>query len=655
MSFLNEIQSRIDKAEIVSFDIFDTLLVRPYAKPTDLFRHMEQHFNASGFHDARISAEAAARKTHDDYEEVTLNQIYEEIDAQYKDFYEKEKDFERQILIPNPKVKEVFDYAKSKGKKIIVISDMYLDGKFLHDVLKEKGYTGISKCYVSSDYKKMKMTGTLFPVVIKDQGIEPSKILHIGDNFQSDYAIPFSYGFDASFFYKNIDCLFQHDVRVPAFYEKNKDNLGISIILGMLSYIYATDESNYWKIFGFKYAGPIIFAYMEWLMQKLQDDNISDVMFIARDGYTLQKVFDILDENKDFNSNYVYASRMFDTLFNMPYKQKIAVDPIEGLSTLKKIIYYYKDKNPILKSETPANITSCDEGVEFIEKHLDIYEALATRKKADYAKYINQFMNHNKVAMVDTLSIHMSSQRLLTSFCKNNGVELYGYYFAVEKSPKVDYSDKIFRTFQKSFEWQFIDWDFCEFLITSPESPIQDISLDGTPIYKKQSLMEKTRSEAYKFVSEGAVMFAQLAKQFFGNILLNLRPEDVTMWINEFCLIPTELDKAQITHIKHGYDSNHDTYVPICKPWFNNCGADQTNTGTTIRKYKLFDCLPILKTIRGNGKYEIRMFNIIPIIKIKQKWRQIYLAGIPIYKISITPTRKVFRLFKLIPILAIKG
>ena len=42
MTLLNKIKSKIDSYDIISFDIFDTLLLRPYVKPTDLFLHIEK-------------------------------------------------------------------------------------------------------------------------------------------------------------------------------------------------------------------------------------------------------------------------------------------------------------------------------------------------------------------------------------------------------------------------------------------------------------------------------------------------------------------------------------------------------------------------------------------------------------------------------------
>ncbi len=655
MSFLDDVKARIDRAKVVSFDIFDTLLVRPYVRPIDLFQHMEQHFSAPGFATARIQAEKAARAHHRNVEEITLDEIYDEIVPAYHDFKQHEKDFEHQVLIPNPRLKPVFDYARAAGKKIIVISDMYLDREFLADTLKAKGYDGISKIYVSSEYKKMKMTGNLFPIVLDDLDCAPADVFHMGDNYESDYAIPFSYGMDACFFYKNIEMFFHNDPRVDAFYQAHKSSLGISIMLGVMSYIYATGCDNYWRMFGFKYAGPLIYAYTTWLKNQLTADDIRDVLFVARDGYTLKKVFDIITAGQDFNTSYVYASRVFDVLFNLNYEQKVRVDPLEGIATLRKIINYYRSMDDTLAAQTPDEIPDCETGLNFVNKHIDIYRQLAARRREDYTAYIRPLVSGRRVGMVDTLSIHMSSQCLLEKFCAECDSSICGYYFAVPKSPKVDYTGKDYRTFQQSANWEFVDWDFCEFLITSPESPIQDITPDGTPIYKKQSLMEKSRSEAYRFVSDGAIMFATLMREFFGDITVNISARDVTEWINNFCLIASESDRPQISLIKHGYDSNHDTYVPICKPWFATPGTFGTRRSTSVYKYKLFGFLPLLKIVMRPDRFVLTLLGCIPLFKSKYNGQQLYILGIPLYQIKQTPRKRLFMLFKFIPLFSIKG
>ena len=93
---------------------------------------------------------------------------------------------ERQTLQPNPEIQQVFNYAKQQGKRIIIVSDMYLPEDFLTQVLQEKGFTGFEKLYVSNAVRKLKGTGALYRHVAQELKVAPEDFLHIGDNFKSD-------------------------------------------------------------------------------------------------------------------------------------------------------------------------------------------------------------------------------------------------------------------------------------------------------------------------------------------------------------------------------------------------------------------------------------------------------------------------------------
>lgn len=176
------IYEEIKKHDIISFDIFDTLLVRPYAKPTDLFRHMEKLYKIKGFYKNRIRAEESSRYKHIDFEDITLEQIYEEIEDKYKPFKEKEMELEEKILTVHKENKKLYDYALNIGKKIIIASDMYLPKDFIEKILIKNGYTNYHKIYLSSDLKLSKASGNLYKYIIDDLNIKPSSMLHIGDN-----------------------------------------------------------------------------------------------------------------------------------------------------------------------------------------------------------------------------------------------------------------------------------------------------------------------------------------------------------------------------------------------------------------------------------------------------------------------------------------
>ena len=53
----SKIKNEIKNAKVVSFDIFDTLLLRTYIRPRDVFKHLETAFDAKGFANERFYAE----------------------------------------------------------------------------------------------------------------------------------------------------------------------------------------------------------------------------------------------------------------------------------------------------------------------------------------------------------------------------------------------------------------------------------------------------------------------------------------------------------------------------------------------------------------------------------------------------------------------
>lgn len=159
--FLDQIKPLVDKHPIITFDIFDTLLMRPYVRPADLFLHVEKLEKQPGWAKHRRQAEDTARRKYSQYEDITLDEIYQELSASDASFKQIELDLECQTLQPNPEIKQVFNYARQQGKRIFIISDMYLPKEFLTEVLHEKGYTDFEKLYVSNAVRKLKGTGTL--------------------------------------------------------------------------------------------------------------------------------------------------------------------------------------------------------------------------------------------------------------------------------------------------------------------------------------------------------------------------------------------------------------------------------------------------------------------------------------------------------------
>ena len=602
--FLDKIKNIINNAEIVSFDIFDTLLLRPYAKPTDLFKHLSIIHKIENFDYDRIEAEKQSRKR-TKKEDVTIDEIYNNIPQELKYLKEKELKLERQVLTVNKEIKEIFDYAIKNNKDVIICSDMYLPKDFLIEVLKEKGYVGFKNLYVSGEVGKSKYKGTLYKHIIKEYNINPNKIVHIGDNYNDDYKCPKSLGIKAVYYEKAIYKLFKVNNRAKIFFNYHQNSLSASIILGMNAILFINEridiKKDYWKYFGAIYGGPISFAFMEWIDFQVKENAIENLLFIARDGFVLQKVYNIIKTtNTDFH--YIYASRKMSLACTLDYKTRIIASEFEGITTLQSLINSYCE----YKNCNTIKIYSVEDGVKFIKEHQNELKDMAYKYSQDYKEYISKFNTFTKkTAIVDTISSFFGAQKLIEHVLNK---KILGLYWIVNLSffetANLFYN---YKSFDKSEHIQIKDWNIIEFLISSNEPPIDKLKKD-IPIYKDINSYERTRISLYPSIEEGILCFAKYKKQIFKDIPLNMNNNIITDWINMFCKISTCFEKKEFSKIKFAIDAEHKKYIKIPN-WFG------LKNNIEINFFKIKNNLKIKKNKLKNTILKIKK----KIVKITKK------------------------------------
>lgn len=283
--------NQIEKYDIVSFDIFDTLLKRNVKKPTDVFEYIEKKNNKTGFCEQRIAAEKRARAKKNGVE-VMLSDIYAEMPY---DFSSEELKAEGELLIANDWILPVYKYAL-KSKRVIITSDMYLPEEFICQILEREGLGGYEKLYLSSSVGKTKHSGDLFEQIISELG-KGNRLIHIGDSYRSDFEVPKKHGVDA--------------IHIPTKIEKNTFKLkevGIeeNIINSFLNNTSPVGESKYYR-FGYEKFGMFLWGYSKWLHKSVKDSDIKDVYFFSRDGLIMKKAFDAL--YNDVQTHYLEVSR----------------------------------------------------------------------------------------------------------------------------------------------------------------------------------------------------------------------------------------------------------------------------------------------------------------------------------------------------------
>ncbi len=189
-----------------------------------------------------------------------------------------------------------------------------------------------------------------------------------------------------------------------------------------------------------------------------------------------------------------------------------------------------------------------------------------------------------------------SSQELMQ---KALNKEVFGCY--VDLIRILNYDCVSFLPFSHPKSIYFHNWDFMEFLLTSPEYPILNVE-NGIPIYQKDvSSCEKHRSKVYKEIVEGAVEYAL----YFKESHISLDIHDVIEWVNFFIDNPSIQDQERFKQIYFLPDATHKNALPL----FYN--GDISLLSCILKPSQSYS---ILKRSFRTNKQE-RLFKILSLIK----------------------------------------
>jgi FMN phosphatase YigB (HAD superfamily) len=528
-----EILKEAEKFDVVSFDVFDTLLLRPYVQPTDLFRHIESRFKRRGFAGERIRAERTARSK--EFEEVTLDEIYEEIDDRFKDLKDSELLLERQVLLPNPEIRKVFDAVKSSGKRIVLLSDMYLPSVFLSEILKKNGFEGYERLYMSCEYRKSKHSGELYSLVLKELGIGPGDIVHIGDGDVSDVKRPSKMGIRALRYTKVIDRYFSEHKREYRYYRRKK-SLGRSVTVAVDAlHSLKSQKDNFWYELGYRYGGPVNSSFATFIERTAEKDGV--LLFVARDGYNAQRAYNIM--YGDIENHYVYAVRTFNILFGINGRDYPGYeDDIAG----------FFSEHPEVK------------GLEGNKKDLfgenrQLFEALMSKELEKYSSYIKKYTGSKEhIYVVDATTEKFSSQKLIGTA---SGKKTTGIYFTLLYS-RSDGGAAGFHDGHKAF-LNLTSIDLPEFLMTSGEGRIRGIDGSGKPVYFDDPA-EPYRKHASGMITAGSDDYAKELVSIFGEYMPEECYEPVGAWLRSFWRGMSPDETENMKAIRWASDPAHSEY-----------------------------------------------------------------------------------------------
>ena len=198
----SKVEKKTRRYDVVSFDIFDTLIFRTVDIPADVFDLVGKEIGNSDFKKMRIDAEEEARKNTAG-REPNIKEIYDRLSIENAEkALSIELDMEQQVCVCNPYMLDVMNALSQIGKEIIVVSDMYLSSAFLKKILEGCGYKGFTDVFVSNEYRASKYNGELYKLISRDY-LNGKKVMHIGDNMHSDYLMALENGWKALRYERN--------------------------------------------------------------------------------------------------------------------------------------------------------------------------------------------------------------------------------------------------------------------------------------------------------------------------------------------------------------------------------------------------------------------------------------------------------------------
>ncbi len=318
---LRAIERGADSFDLLSLDVFDTLLVRRAHDP-DLLKRATARFIERRARAAGIAGWTADRiqRLRDRVERVhrrrqgragpdqeacyprfmadALRMVFgEQSDAALLDDVTRhELDIESAMLVARTGFRPLLRQLKAAGKRVMAITDMYLPADAVRLLLERAGYAGLlDDVYSSADTGFAKASGAAWPILKDRWRVEPARWWHAGDHPVSDGARPATAGLTALVLRDRSELqrrglsaqLAEAAIRRPFW----RGRLAQQWMLPL-------EDENIQRPalyrMGYTFFGPLLCAFIHGLAERCLSRGIERVYFFSREGRILLDLWNAL-------------------------------------------------------------------------------------------------------------------------------------------------------------------------------------------------------------------------------------------------------------------------------------------------------------------------------------------------------------------------
>lgn len=249
--------------------------------------------------------------------------------------------------MPREKMRECLQYCADCGKRVFLVSDMYIPESLLSKILADFGIVQYEKLFVSCDYGVCKRNG-LFRL-IKGYMKEGEACLHIGDNPEADGKAAEKEGLDAFLIDSPVKMM---ELSTYAPLLSWLGGIESRVMIGLLAAELFQDPFSLYhsegkpsieenQSFGYLLIAPLVVSFLSWVMKKVRGEGQAVLLFSARDGWMIRKIYRMFLKHFQIDhmpqDEYLLISRK--AMYNLEKKQDRKEDYLNYLAELKLETY----------------------------------------------------------------------------------------------------------------------------------------------------------------------------------------------------------------------------------------------------------------------------------------------------------------------------
>lgn len=501
-----ELERQIQHHDLISFDLFETLVTRCAARSDDIFelaimRVRRETGYVGDLFGPRKEAEAACL---DEYGEAAfgVGQIYQKV-KQYHllpiDISEKlltyELAVEESLAVPRRRTVELLHQCQARGKRVCIVTDTVLPRSTIISILKRCGITEVPHLLISNEHGATKSTGELFRVLKRQY--PSTRILHIGDNAMCDGKRAEEQGLTTRKLPSPAAQLLASRFKSLLVEARTTQD---GLMLGLIARVLFEDPFTVLgsggririhdlKQFGYVFFGPLLATWLLWLVGELRRQPVDKLLFFAREGYLLTRLYNRLRDRLQLEDLpegcYFPTSRRMASVAALRSQEdalELLQDDFSGTPEQLLRLRFGLDHNDASSEEI---ITNKDpEAATLVTKYMPRILVNAQEERKAYVRYIESLgISSDTPTAVADLGIKGTIQYALQRLLRRS---LFGYYITGYFGPANPYgmSDNTAALFPQLkngvFSHVYRYHILCESVLVGPEGMYLHIDRNGT-------------------------------------------------------------------------------------------------------------------------------------------------------------------------------